>query len=75
MTGPLKRLGVVVSIVIRKFLKFIDPERFLVSFTHSHPPPGHTPVNKAQFSVMRATFNSLGLFRRKNGGGAKGGSH
>lgn len=46
MTG-LKGLGVAVSTVIRKFLKFIDPKSFLVSLTHSHPLSGHTNVSKA----------------------------
>lgn len=46
MTG-LKGLGVAVSIVIRKFLKFIDLKSFLVSLTHGHPLSGHTSVGKA----------------------------
>lgn len=64
MTGPLKRLGVAVPIIIRKLLKFIDPESFSVGLTHRHPSPGHARVSKAD-----------GSLRSRNGGGAKRESH
>ena len=33
MTGPLRRLGAVAPIVIRKLLKRVDPQSLLVSLT------------------------------------------
>lgn len=67
MTVLLKRLGVVVPIVTRKFLKFIDPHRFLISLTHNDT-PRHTSVTKTGPSLMRVNFYflpSLGIWKEE----------
>jgi hypothetical protein len=52
MTDLLKRLGVVVPTAMRKFLKFIGPQNFLVSLTLNHTPLGHCDP-----SLMRAVLS------------------
>lgn len=71
MIGVFKRLGVVVLVVIRKFLNFIDLQSFSVSFIYNYIFFGYISVSQVDFFFMTVIFNVFRVLGFGNGGGVK----